>query len=260
MEEKISVERPRPFSSGYRIPFYETNAGVKKPFHTTLETTSAEILRDHRRLALHTADSGDIAALDAFALETLLQKNARWFKNDLPEESIRAMFQPSKNPDGFAMFRFSPDHFPKRFYINDRAVADWDDMENQWLKRHECVVERVVADVVCYGIYLKKQQAELLWKIDTLSVYLHEPATIGRETNIDEYKEDIENEWEAHLGVYSRRMEEEIRLLESRIKKKREKRQQLVETLARCRRLGTGDPEWNTSIEYLRREIHLQDS
>lgn len=283
MKEKISVERPRPFAAGYMIPFYAAASGrTKKPWTVSLETSQVELLRDHRRLAFHThglgavgkggetdaaegkgaegkggeTDAGDaIDTLDAFAAETLVQKNAVWFKNDLSEETIRGMLRPSKNPEGFFLCRFSPDHFPKVFRLNDTPVADWEDAEKRWFKNPEATVERVVAELVCHGIYLKKQGAELLWKLQGLSVYTYEPAALAEETNIDEHKEDIENDWAAHLDAYTERMEDEIRRMEARIQEKRRHREALADVLAKCRRLSTADPEWNASIEYLRRAL-----
>lgn len=259
MKEKISAERPRAFAAGYMLPFYEVSGtNAKKPVVLTLETKKAELLRDHRRMAFYTDGDQNAALniLDAFAADILVEKNAVWFKNGLSEESIRSMLRPTLTPEGFMMCRFSHEHFPKEFYINGRPVTDWEDMETRWTKCPDVTLERVVAELVCHGIYLKKQEAELLWKLKRLSVYTYEPEEIVQETNIDEHKEDIENEWVVALEVYATRVEKEIQHLERRIQEKRTKRDELAAVLAKCRRLSTGDPEWNTSIEYLRREIN----
>jgi hypothetical protein len=246
-EEKITLERPRPLGSGFLLPF-------KSPQVIQIDARSVDVLRTQKRLVVSAPEIPALANLESAAQECLIQRNAQWFKNTLTPEEIRAMFQPLRNADGFLSLRFSPGHLPKDCRINDRPVADWDDLEKRWLLvEGSAVPERIHLECVAQGVYLKKQTAELLVKIQVLSVHL-EPVNPPA-PNIDEYKAEIEAEWAMALDAYSIRVRDEIERLESRIREKKEKCRHLKDVFSRACALGTEDPEWNRSIEYLQREI-----
>jgi hypothetical protein len=253
MEEKISVERPRPFSSGYILPFYTKQ---KTPVLRTIQTTSVEYIRDLRRLAMDTRGA-KIESLEMFAREALVQKNKLWFKNQLTDDAVRAMVQRSVNPEGFMMVRFSPDHLPKAVYVNDQAVTDWETMEKVWLCPANGVAiatEMVTVELVCHGLYLTKQRAELLWKIQKLSVYTSESGG-GAVVNVDEHKADIEAYWGQELEKYGEAMRTEIRQWTDKIRRMEDKHRRLVDLLDQCKKYSSSDPEWNKTIQHIQYEI-----
>ena len=265
MEEIISIERPRPFSSGYIIPFYTHTSGApgapnsnpktKKPFELTVQTSSVEYLKNLRRLAVYIPAADEMARLEAFAKEMLVQKNKQWFKNALSDEAVRAMYQRSVNADGYMMLRFSPDHLPKDVFVNDRAVTEWDRLESQWLQKKDGVIEMVSVELMCHGIYLKKQTAELLWKIQRLYVYTSEPRGIQQLTDVDEHKADIEAYWENEVNGYNTRLADEIQQLRDKIRLREEKQRRLAERLNACKSYSTKNPEWNKTMESIQHEI-----
>lgn len=255
MEEKISIERPRPFSSGYIIPFY---APMKKPVVLTLQSSAAEYLKDLRRLAVYMPSSSsawEIGSLDAFAENALVQKNKQWFKNTLTDEAVRAMYQRTINADGYIMLRFSPEHLPKDIFINDRAVTDWDAIHTQWLAKKDGVIDMISIELVCHGIYLTKQRAELLWKIQRLYIYNSERQSIVQQTNVDEYKADIEAYWDNEYKIYRTRIQDEINQLQQKIRQREERLKNLADRLETCKTYSTQNPEWNKTIEYIQHEI-----
>lgn len=254
MEEKISVERPRPFSSGYILPFYTKQ---KTPVLRIIQTASVEYIRDLRRLAIYVRDGGEIDALETFARETLVQKNKVWFKNQLTDDAVRAMVQRCVNPEGFMMVRFSPEHLPKAVYLNDTVVTDWETMEKGWLSGG-AATEMVAVELVCHGLYLTKQRAELLWKIQKLSVYTCEPGgggVGGVGVDLDEHKADIEAYWGQELETYGEAMRAEIRQWTDKIRRMEDKHRRLKDVLDECKKYRSSDPEWNKTIQYIQDEI-----
>lgn len=252
MEEKISIERPRPFSSGYILPFYTP---AKKPCVITLQSSSVEYLKDLRRLAIYVASASELEALESFAQEMLVKKNKQWFKNTLTEEAVRAMYHRSVNADGYMMVRFSPEHLPKDIFVNDRAVTDWDAIQTQWLSKKDAVVDMISIEFVCHGIYLTKQRAELLWKIQRLYIYNSERQGILQQTNVDEHKADIEAYWENEYAHYRERVAEEIQQLQRKIRQREEKLSLLAQQLEACKTYSTQNPEWNKTMESIQHEM-----
>lgn len=263
MEEKISVERPRPFSSGYILPFYTKQ---KTPVVRVIQTPSVEYLSDQRRLAIYVRDGGEIDALEAFAQEALVQKNKVWFKNQLTDDAVRAMVRRSVNAEGFMMVRFSPDHLPKEVYVNDRSVTDWDAIEKGWLApaatngasgeaATATTTEMVSVELVCHGLYLTKQRAELLWKIQRLSVYTCEPGGGAGGVDVEEHKADIEAYWGQELEAYGEAMRAEIRQWMDKIGRMEERYRRLAELLGECKKYRSTDPEWNKTIQHIQDEV-----
>jgi hypothetical protein len=182
----------------------------------------------------------------------MIQKNSVWFKNTLTPEEIQARFRPSIHPEGHLLVRASPAHLPKHLSLNDRPVENWTTLMESGL---DGMVFASVS-LVCHGIYLQKKHYELLWKLEGLHIYTMTEGDLLQETNVDEYKEDIETQWAVEIESLEAAQKAAEERLQSEMAKQREKIAQLKTLLSQCRGYGTTHPEWHKNMEHLQGELY----
>jgi hypothetical protein len=250
MEEKIQLQHPKPFSSGFHIPFIKQN----KPPHFSFQASSLEYLKEIRRLALYfpEAERTQITALESWAVQQMIKKNRVWFKNDLSPTEIEARFRPSIQPDGHLLVRANPAQLPKHLSLNDRPVENWSALMASGLEG----LNFASVSLVCHGIYLHKKYYELIWKLEGLHIYTLTDQEISLQTNIDEYKEEIESQWAAEIDALENSLNAETAKMEAILQKRRGELDHFKSLLNQSRHYRTNHPEWHKTLEYLQAELY----
>lgn len=250
MEEKISFERPRPFSSGFLIPFHQS----KNPIELVIQTSKIEIFP--KTMAIYIQPESIIyniiESFDTFAVELLQQYNNAWFKNDLTRDTIREKYSRTLSSDSYIQIRCSHSHPPKRVFIDDVYQEDWTKV-SKILDKSSDTMDTIYISLVCHGIYVQKKGFSLLWKIPKLTCYTM--TDIAKDTDIDDCKEDIEGFWEKEIIQYEGQVHKEIEMLQASILAKKQRVQKYMEVLQSCKKYTSTDPEWNSSIEYIKQEL-----
>jgi hypothetical protein len=250
MEEKISFERPRPFSSGFLIPFHRN----KKPIEIILQTTKMELFP--KTLAVYVQPDSDIyreiELLDSYAVDLLQKHNNTWFKNDLSKDAIREKYSRTLSSDNYLQIKCSTSHPPKKVYIDDILQEDWAKVAKR-LDRFSESIDVIYLTLICHGIYVQKNGFTLLWKIPLFNGYT--VSDIQKETCVEECKEEIEQFWKEEINVYQQQVQKEIAQLEKSILAKKERLQNYFEVIQSCKKYTSSDPEWNSSIEYIKHQL-----
>lgn len=250
MEEKINFERPRPFSSGFLIPFHHH----KKSIEMVLQTNKIEIFP--KTLAVYIKPDSEhyhqIELLDSFAVDLLQKHNNAWFKNDLTKDAIREKYSRTLSSDNYLQLKCSVSHPPKKVYIDDVLQEDWTKVAKR-LDRSSDTMDIIYMTLICHGIYVQKKGFSLLWKIPMINGYTL--SDIHQDTSVEECKEDIESFWKQEIQGYERQVQHEIQQLEKSILTKKERVQNYFQILQSCEKYRCSDPEWNSSIEYIKQQL-----
>ena len=250
MEEKINFERPRPFSSGFLIPFHQ----LKKPIELVVQTSKIEVFP--KTLAIYISPETNlhqqIEELDTFAVELLQKNNNQWFKNDLTKDAIREKYSRTLSSDNYIQLKCSSSHPPKKVYLDDVLQEDWTRMM-KLLDRSSDTIDTIYITLICHGIYVQRKGFSLLWKIPNVNAY--SLTDISNDTEIEECKKEIEQFWLNEIKSYDQQVHQEIALLEKTILAKKERVKHYLDVLMGCQKYMSSEPEWNTSIEYIKQQL-----
>lgn len=250
MEEKIDFERPRPFSSGFLIPFHRR----KKHIELCIQTNKIEIFP--KTLAVYILPESSyykqIELLDSFAVELLQQHNNTWFKNDLTRDMVRDKYSRTLSSDSYMQLKCSSSHPPKKVYMDDSLQEDWVKTSKIFDREGE-TIETIYLTLICHGIYVQKNGFSLLWKIPKMSCYTW--TDVLKDTNVDDCKEDIEAFWREEIEDYKKQVGQEIAQLEKTILAKKDRLAHFDEVLNSCKKYNSADPEWNAAIGYIQQQL-----
>lgn len=248
MEEKISFQRPRPFSSGFIIPLLYD----KQPIQINLELKSLEVLP--KAIAVHMPASKNstkfMKMIDEYARTIMKKYNRNWFQNNLTDVDLDERFIYTISSDDYMTIPCNVVHPPKKMLIDDKACVDWTHIVSSV---QNDTLEAIYLSVICHGIYVQKKGFSLLYKPQ--DIHIHTASNIEEETDIDDIKEDVETYWDQEIEEYSDQVNQEIHKLEESIRIKKGRVEKLRELIGKSKNYSSKNPEWNFYIHAIQEQL-----
>jgi len=251
MEEKIKYKRPRPFSSGFIVPFSDEKGTVTM----CLQCTQLEIVSS-RRVIVHvpqtSAEHKQLHDLDDFCLRLLKKNNKAWFRNEMDELTIETSYARSLSSNNFLSLRCNAGTPPKTMMIGNDEYTDWI-MFKETIDSLKDDISYYYIELYAPGIWIQKQSCSLLWRVKSINAL--RLFDLAEETNVDHEKEEIEGYWKEEIEDYSNQVDREIKALEDAIRGKKARIDLLNRTFNNLSELSTNNAEWNNSISSIQGQL-----
>jgi len=176
--------------------------------------------------------------IQEFVLESLVQQNRAWFKNELSAEKINEMFKRPLNDNELIVY-----------YSNARPPASHIPNFQEWQNTHKYSMPiPIKCKIVCEGLYIYAKQFTLRWTLSNIDEYVEDT-----DLEMDsEQRMEIEEYWRIKCDEQNKSLEEKIGQLRGYQEKMWRELREIQESVSL--------KEWNLKIDQMKNILSFSNS
>lgn len=207
------------------------------------------------KVALPMGADSIVHDLERAAKEAVHTHNGEWFANTLTPEEIDAFYRPAATIQAGATVLTALSLFsqaPADITVCGESVASVTELATMDVPSYVATLT-----LTAQGIFFYPTRFGVRWLVQRIALAKVDD---DLEEEVDAHRVDIERFWSTATAKTLARMDEDIRIYESKIDAIRRLQNDLRELLAKAKALPTATHPWNATLEALATQLSVYDT